>query len=130
MHHPRLARTSVTTFAVTAAALAGATLVPAQAPAAPARVWAAGNTVFARAAHLPPGIKWCWVRVPPAPYDVIGTYLGSQKGTSVERKSGASTITLRVGGLLPAPYRVYFECRMNGSLNIVARVDRVVTVGF
>lgn len=122
-------RLATLALAAGAAALVGSTLATPPAQAATTKLWGTRSTVYAQAVNLPPGLKGCWLRVPPAPYDIIGTYLGSQKGRSAERNTRASAITLSVGGLSPAPYKVYFECRMAGSLNLVARAQKTVRVG-
>ncbi len=125
---PKLSRTALA-VAVGASALSATVLVPSSASAAPVtKVWSAGSTIYARADRLPPGHKVCTMHVPPAPYDIVGTYLGSQQGTNITRSTNGSSITLSMAGAWPASYDVRFECNHNDN-PLLFGVNRRVSVG-
>jgi hypothetical protein len=125
---PKLSRTALA-VAVGSSALSATVLVPSAAIAAPtAKIWSAGSTIYARADRLPPGHKVCTMHVPPAPYDIVGTYLGSQQGTNITRSTNGSSITLEMRGAWPASYVVHFECS-NNDVSFHYSVDRRVSVG-
>lgn len=125
---PKLSRTALA-VAVGASALTATVLIPTSASAAPtAKVWADGSSIYARADRLPPGKKVCSMRIPPAPYDIVGTYLGSQEGTWASRSTTGPSVTVSIGGVWPASYVVHFECS-NGDDSFYYSVDRRVSVG-
>ncbi|GED96408.1 hypothetical protein nbrc107697_04470 [Gordonia crocea] len=127
---PVSVRARALAMAVGLAALAAPAVTPAASDAAsrPA-VWATRGAVHVRVTHLPPGPKRCWLQVPPAPYDLLGIYVGSQQGTNAERQTSARSVTLTAGGLMPATYRIYFECRKSPSLDLIVATRRTVFVG-
>ena len=124
---PKLTRTALA-VAVGASALTATALGSSTASAAPAtEVWADGSSIYARADRLPPGLKECGLHVPPAPYDIVGTYLGSQQGTNINGTTRGSSITLVMRGAWPASYVVRFECTRTDDF--IFGIDRRVSVG-
>lgn len=110
MSLPKLSRTALAAV-VGMSAITATALVSSSASAAPtAKIWSSGSTIYARADRMPPGKKECSMRVPPAPYDIVGTYLGSQQGTWASRSTTGPSVTVTMGGVWPASYVVHFQC--------------------